>query len=169
MNEIENSKRKCPQCNITLPPLAFFQNKEQEINQSISEENITTPLNIKFHQIEKETLDVNTSPISITQKSVPDEGVNVPDILVPDPLPINPNSIVNVRKVLDHIQELSGINKQERKWIVVVCDGVPYHYAQKFKEDYPGIILLPGPLHEEMNMLKAFVELNWYVIKKYFN
>ena len=117
-------------------------------------------INIKFHRIGKKTLDINLNPINITQKSVPEEGVNVPDIFVPDPLPINPNSIVNVRKVLDHIQEISGINKKK---IAVVCDRVPYHHAQKIKKDYPGIILLPGALHEEMNMLKAFVELNWYV------
>ena len=87
----------------------------------------------------------------------------MPDIFVPDPISVNPNSIDNVRKVLDHIQEISGINRQERKWIAVTCDGVPYHHARKFKKEYPGIILLPGPLHEEMNMLKAFVELNWYL------
>ena len=92
--------------------------------------------------------------------------VNTPHIFIPDPLLLNPNSIANVRKVLDHIQEISGINKQERKWIAVVCDGVPYHHAQTIKKEYPGIILLPGALHEEMNMLKAFVELNWYVLKK---
>jgi hypothetical protein len=86
-------------------------------------------------------------------------------MFIPDPIPINPNSITNVRKVLNHIQEISGIKKGDHKWIAVVCDGVPYHYAQKMKDDYPGILLLPGPLHEEMNMLKAFVELNWYYIK----
>jgi len=166
MKEIENLKRRCPQCNALLPLLADFQKKEQEISQETSEKNATKPLNIKFHQIEKETPDVNISSISVTQKSVPDEGVNTPHIFIPDPLLLNPNSIANVRKVLDHIQEISGINKQERKWIAVVCDGVPYHHAQTIKKEYPGIILLPGALHEEMNMLKAFVELNWYVLKK---
>ena len=85
----------------------------------------------------------------------------MPDLFLPDPLPLNPNSIENVHKVLDHIQEIGGINKGERKWIPVVCDGVPYNYAQKIKEDYPRILMVPGQLHEEMNMLKAFVELNW--------
>ena len=165
--EIENLKRKCPQCNAQLPTLAEFQSKAQEINQETFEEN-TKPLNIKFYQNEKETSDVNRNPISITQISIPQKGVKVPDIFVPDPISVNPNSIDNVCKVLDHIQEISGINRQERKWIAVTCDGVPYHHARKFKKEYPGIILLPGPLHEEMNMLKAFVELNWYQYKNYF-
>jgi hypothetical protein len=45
-------------------------------------------------------------------------------MLILDPLPINPNSIDNVRMALDHIQRISGINKGERKWIAVTCDGV---------------------------------------------
>ncbi|RIB16612.1 hypothetical protein C2G38_2189483 [Gigaspora rosea] len=101
---------------------------------------------------------------TVTQKSKPQNNVNLPDILVPDPLSINPNSIANVQKVLDHIKEISKINKDERKWIAVVCDEISYCYAQKFKNNYPEILLIPGPLHEKMNMLKAFVELNWYNI-----
>lgn len=164
---IENLKCKCPQCNAQLPTLAELQTKAQETNQETFEESTIKPLNIKFYQNEKETSDLNRNPISITQISTPQRGVKVPDIFVPDPVPINPNSINNVCKVLDHIQEISGINRQERKWIAVTCDGVPYYHAQKFKKEYPGIILLPGPLHEEMNMLKAFVELNWYQYKTY--
>jgi hypothetical protein len=49
-----------------------------------------------------------------------------------------------------------------------LCDGVPYHHAQKVKKDFPWLILVPGALHEEMNMLKAFVELNWAVDIKNF-
>ncbi|CAG8790199.1 22370_t:CDS:2, partial [Gigaspora margarita] len=87
-------------------------------------------------------------------------NVKIPDILVSDPLPINPNSVENICKVFNHIQDISRINSGNQKWIVVVCDGLLYHYAQKFKNEYPSIILLPGPLYEEINMLKAFVELN---------
>jgi len=47
--------------------------------------------------------------------------------------------------------------------VAVVCDGVPYRLATKFKEKFPWLILIPGQLHEEMNMLRAFVELNWLV------
>jgi len=168
MKEIKNLKRNCPQCNTPLPMLSEFQTETQEINQVTSDKNDTKSLIIKNYIFGEKASEVNMNPISITQKSVPEEGVNVPDIIVPDPLPVNPNSIINVRKVLDHIQEISGVNKGERKWIAVVCDGVPYYLAQKIKKDYPGIILLPGPLHEEMNMLKSFVELNWYVSNKYY-
>ncbi|RHZ83778.1 hypothetical protein Glove_87g140 [Diversispora epigaea] len=100
------------------------------------------------------------------QKSVPE--VYTPQIFVPDPIGINPNSIANVRKVLEHIEEIFGIKDNRRKWIVVTCDGVPHHYIQKMKNNFPWLILILGALHEEMNMLKAFVELNWDIDMKDF-
>jgi len=89
-------------------------------------------------------------------------------MFISDPIGINPNSIMNVRKVLEHIEEISDIKQDDCKWIVIICDGVPYNYIQKFKKDFPWLILVPGALHEEMNMLKAFVELNWDINTKYF-
>jgi len=106
--------------------------------------------------------------ISITQKSVTDHGVQIPDIYVPDPIPVNPNSTKNVKEVLKYIEGITGIASGKRKWLPVVCDGVPYNYALKLKKEFPWLILLPGPLHEEMNMLKAFVNLNWYDFIFYF-
>lgn len=158
---IENSKQKCPDCKAKLLTIAEIRN----MPQTTSERNENKPLKIKFYDVETGNSDKNLNPISITQKKSPQEGVKVPRMLIPDPLPINPNSINNVHMVLDHIQRISGIKKGERKWIAVTCDGVPYNYAQKLKKDFPGIILIPGPLHEEMNMLKSFVELNWYGFK----
>ena len=67
----------------------------------------------------------------------------------------------NIEKVLHHIEKISGVGNGVRKWVAVTCDGVPYHRASKIKERYPWLILIPGQLHEEMNMLRAFVELNW--------
>lgn len=160
--EIENSRRKCPDCNEKLANIAEIQ--QEETRESILETNTTKSLYFKFYQYSANISDISPiNPISITQRSFPQDGVEVPEIFIPDPLPLNPNSIENVRKVLEHIQEISGINKGKRKWIPVVCDGIPYNYAQKIKEDYPRILLIPGQLHEEMNMLKSFVELNWYV------
>jgi hypothetical protein len=167
MKEIENSKRKCSKCNEKLLKLAEIQQEIEDI-QLDSEIDINKQLNFKFYNNETEIASSSKNPISITQKSTTEENVKVPDIFVPDPLPLNPNSIENVRKVLEHIKEISGINKKERKWIAVICDGVLYNYAQKIKKDFPEILLIPGLLHEKMNMLKAFVELNWYDYKNYF-
>ncbi|RHZ48023.1 hypothetical protein Glove_562g13 [Diversispora epigaea] len=64
------------------------------------------------------------------------------------------------KSVPEHIEEISGVKDNRCKWIVVTCDGIPHNYIQKMKTDFPWFILIPGTLHEEMNMLKAFVELN---------
>ncbi|RIB13363.1 hypothetical protein C2G38_2198055 [Gigaspora rosea] len=164
----KDTNRKCPQCNTKLPTIAEIQ---QEINQMISKKkDISKPLVFKFYHPEVNVSENSTNlvnPLSITQKLKPQNNVNLSDILVPDPLLINPNSIANIQKVLDYIKEISKINKSERKWIAVVCDEIPYRYTQKFKNNYPEILLIPGLLHEEMNMLKAFVELNWYNIIRY--
>ena len=56
---------------------------------------------------------------------------------------------------------ITDIRNRTQKWVVVVCDKVPYHHTMKIKEKFPWLVLIPGQLHEEMNMLRAFVELNW--------
>ncbi|CAG8470038.1 2449_t:CDS:2 [Scutellospora calospora] len=47
---------------------------------------------------------------------------------------INPNSVANIRKVLEHIEEISGV---------------------KNSSHFPWLILIPGAFYEEMNMLKV--------------
>ena len=44
-----------------------------------------------------------------------DQGVNVPEIFIPDPLNVNPNSTANIEKVLSHIENISGIKNGMRK------------------------------------------------------
>ncbi|CAG8586893.1 12892_t:CDS:2, partial [Gigaspora margarita] len=48
----------------------------------------------------------STSSISITQNLNPQDSVKIPDVLVPDPLLINPNSVDNICKVFDYIQNI---------------------------------------------------------------
>lgn len=147
-SNIDNKKRVCPTCRNKLPTIAEI---NQQSNESLKIINTTEkPLIIHPH-----TFEGSSKPRSVL------ESEDIPQVFVPDPVGINPNSIANVRKVLEHIEEISGIKDGSRKWIVVTCDGVPYHHIQKIKKDFPWLILIPGALHEEMNMLKSFVELNW--------
>ncbi|RHZ57004.1 hypothetical protein Glove_395g82 [Diversispora epigaea] len=145
-SNIDNKKRVCPTCHNKLPTVA-------EINQQFAEQqniidNAKKPLVIYSHTFQKSRL-------------IPERTVHTPQIFIPDPVGINPNSIANVQKILEHIEEIAGIKNGSCKWVVVTCDGVPYHHIQKIKKDFPWLILIPGPLHEEMNMLRSFVELNW--------
>jgi len=148
LSNIDNKKRVCPACRNKLPTIT-------EMNQ----------LN--------ESADVTEKPVTHSHtfenaQSYPEIEVYTPQLYVPDPIAINPNSIANIRKVFEHIEELSGVKDGSRRWVVVTCDGVPYHRAQTIKKDFPWLILVPGALHEEMNMLKAFVELNWDIDIRYF-
>ena len=119
------------------------------------------PLIFKTYSIDDESSSVSASRISHTQQIIIEQGVNIPEIYIPDPININPNSIANVEKVLLHIETISGIKDGSRKWVAVTCDGVPYHHATKIKDKFPWLVLIPGQLHEKMNMLRAYVELNW--------
>ncbi|RHZ78516.1 hypothetical protein Glove_162g102 [Diversispora epigaea] len=62
---------------------------------------------------------------------IPERTVHTPQIFIPDPIEINLNSIANIRKVLEHIEEIAEIKNGNRA------------------------------LYEKMNMLRAFVKLNW--------
>ena len=146
---IDNRKQTCPKCKSRLPTLAELPKQNVELEKSTTERSTV----FKSYDVEKETQASATPKISVTQKASADHGVNVPEIFVPDPLNINPNSTANIEKVLLHIEEISGIKDGKRKWIVVTCDGIPYHRISKIKTKYPWLILIPGQLHEEMNML----------------
>ncbi|RIB13230.1 hypothetical protein C2G38_2326415 [Gigaspora rosea] len=143
-SNIDNKKRVCPKCQNKLPMIAKI------INEQPKTVNVTEKLPA-------------ISPYIFKRRSVLESEVYALQIFVPDAIGINPNSVANVRKVLEHIEEISGVKNGSRKWVVVTCDGVPYHHIQKIKKDFPWLILIPGALHEEMNMLKAFVELNWVI------
>ena len=130
-------------------------------NDDRVKDKIDKPIMFKPYNVEKESRRSNAPRISVTQKMLADEEVNVPEIFVPDPLDVNPNTTINVEKVLLHIENITGIKDGTRKWTVVTCDGIPYHRMAKIKEKYPWNVPVPGQLHEEMNMLRAYEELNW--------
>ncbi|RHZ80675.1 hypothetical protein Glove_132g173 [Diversispora epigaea] len=124
---IENRKQNCPKCQSRLPTI-------NQLNKS------TKPLSLKIHNFKNKIKSISVPRISITQRSIADEGVCVPEIYIPDPLNVNPNSILNVEKVLQHIEEITEVKNGIRKWVAVTCDGVPYHYTIKLREKFPWLI-----------------------------
>lgn len=148
---IENRKQICPKCKGRLPTLAEIQNEKTVENSVIDQQ--SKPLIFKSYSINNESSSVSVPRISLTQRPIIEQGVNIPEIYIPDPININPNSIANVEKVLLHIETISGIKDGSHKWVAVACDGVPYHHAIKLKEKFPWLVLILGQLHEEMNML----------------
>ena len=146
-SNIDNKKRVCPTCRNKLPTLAKINQQSNEPLKIIN--NTEKPLIIHPH-----TFKGSSKPRSVL------ESEDILQIFVSDLVKINSNSIANVWKVLEYIKKISEIKDGNRKWIIVTCDGVPYHHIQKIKKNFPWLILILDTLHEEMNMLKAFVELN---------
>ncbi|CAG8620373.1 7993_t:CDS:2, partial [Diversispora eburnea] len=72
-----------------------------EINKQFDE-----PSNIT--NITKKSININPYIFEEAQL-VPESEIYRPQLFVPDPIGINPNSITNIRKVLEHIKEISGI------------------------------------------------------------
>src|SRR6185369_10375610 len=126
-SDIDNKKKICPDCRTKLPTIAST-DLTQSL-QSTSESEISNKFTVfKPYIVKKPEHNLQKPRISITQKSVTDHGVQIPDIYVPDPIPVNPNSTKNVKEVLKYIEGITGIASGKRKWLPVVCDGVPYNY-----------------------------------------
>ncbi|RHZ45106.1 hypothetical protein Glove_691g8 [Diversispora epigaea] len=153
-SNIDNKKWVYPKCHNKLLIIS-------EINKQFDEPSDITNITEKS---------ININPYIFKEaQSVPESEVYTPQLFVSDQIRVNPNSIANIRKVLEHIKEISGIKDGSHKWFVVTCDGVLYHHIQKIKKDYPWLILIPGALHEEINMYQYAMasELMWpYVISE---
>ncbi|KAF0467586.1 hypothetical protein F8M41_025984 [Gigaspora margarita] len=140
LQNIENRKRLCPRCGMQLPTLTKIQKEKTVDVEKNTIDYLTNPLTFKHYRISNEQITTRVPKISLTQQ-VADLGVNVPEIYISDPVNINPNSVANVEKILSHIE---------------------------LKEKFPWLVLILGQLHEEMNMLRAYVELNWEIDLKRF-
>ncbi|RIB26512.1 hypothetical protein C2G38_2163148 [Gigaspora rosea] len=124
----------CPKCGAQLPNLSELQ---KQCTLDLKEDMADQTIIFKPYNIEKKNTLSTVQKISITQKSVADQGVNTSEIFIPNPININLNTIANVKKVLFHIEKITGIKDGIRKWAAITCDGVPYHYITKVKNKYP--------------------------------
>lgn len=57
-----------------------------------------------------------------------------PVIELAEPTLVNPSSLENVKKVLQNIEEQSFTTVSKRKWVSVMCDGVPYTFAAQMQD-----------------------------------
>lgn len=105
---IENRKQVCPACKMRLPTLTEMQ-RQKTVGVEISEaDRPAKPLIFKSYSVDDDSYTVSIPKISLTQPSVvTDPKVKIPEIYIPDPIEINPNSIANVEIVLFHIETIS--------------------------------------------------------------
>jgi len=122
-------------CKERLPTLAKIQNEKAVENSIIDQQ--SKLLIFKPYNIGDELSSVFVLRISFTQQPIIEQGVNIPEIYISDLININPNSIVNVEKVLLHIETISGVKDGSHKWVAVICNSILYHHTIKFKEKFP--------------------------------
>ncbi|CAG8517850.1 12308_t:CDS:2 [Dentiscutata heterogama] len=112
MTNINNKKRTCSKCNEKLDTLAILQAKSTkkltQVDKNIPSQSGTPIIKIYEYTQEKASY---LEHISITQQSKPNQNVVIPEMHMPDLLEVNPNSLNNVKKVLEHIQSITEIDE----------------------------------------------------------
>src|SRR6185312_2089689 len=91
--DIDNRKQVCPNCRVRLPTLAELPKKQVTESEKDKSDQLTL---YRPYKLDEETRRSVPSRISITQRPSADRGVNVPEIFIPDPLDVNPNSTANI-------------------------------------------------------------------------
>lgn len=66
----------------------------------------------------------------------PAQHIGVPVINNAEPVLVNPASIENVKTVLESIETDVFTKEKRRKWVTVMCDGVPYDFASTLQDRY---------------------------------
>ncbi|CAG8822084.1 42324_t:CDS:1, partial [Gigaspora margarita] len=100
-SNINNKKQLYPNCNTKLPTINELKllNEPLEVANNTEKSYIFT--SYTFNKLDKQ--------IALKNKT------NIPQIFIPDPKNINPNSVANLKKILDHIEEISGIKENKHK------------------------------------------------------
>ena len=96
-----------------MPTLAKIQNEKAVENSIIDQQ--SKLLIFKPYSIGDESSSISVPRISFTQWPIIKQGVNTPEIYISDLININLNSIVNIEKVLLHIEMIFGVKDKSRK------------------------------------------------------
>ena len=85
---------------------------------------------------------------------------NKANLKMGEPVMVNPNSYTNIEIILD---ELKNQLINERKWVILGCDGPPYNLASRIIENaeskYEWVTLTSGLGHLHMNQIKCLFKI----------
>ena len=212
--DVPRSKRNCTQCkyNINKGKIEAAEMKTEERREvpSCRSEN-----EYRFHvKVSEDSRIIQKEKVTKTDEVYSDypnyhQNHPPPTLKVLDPAFINPCSYEACVLVLRKIAQSVGIDDDSdtqngspsttRKWVAIVCDGVPYNLCRRiissyilcpfcklsfagyekgknhvvsehhipedenisFHQEFGWALLLPGPGHVEINMVRSFVELTW--------
>lgn len=174
-NLLPKSKRKCPDCKISLTRLQDPQNKND--NDDNTEQIEVTPMKLKRKKTASDQENKEPFRFDHVENHHPDEPVQV---FVLDPVFVNPNSVDSLKMVLRHIGKTAGVKRyggEEREWVVVCCDGLPYTIVYRMiVEFFTCVICSQGFLgeaafanhkkeHPEIKDVQFIREFDWILLK----
>jgi len=169
----------CPECRVELPakaakatttpastPVQRPRTTSQKFVQvSFSQERVRDRLYLQQHEHA-----VASGPSSPVKRPTGDRALPPADVHLLDPIMVNPASTDAIKDILDKLasQLDVGNGPDQRRWVAVCVDGVPYMRASSLIKDHPSkygwVRLLYGPLHEELNMTRALADLAYDVL-----
>ena len=170
------SKLKCNVCHIFIRrELASISNSGDYLSTRITPKHANaSESKISFHNYvpSENGVLVREEKMEVTSSSSCDQQETFTLI---DPLFVNPASLAAVEKILEHIGKDAGIKclgYGNREWAFVVCDGSPMTLVLRLIDEQPEkfswVVPIVGLGHEEMNMVKSFVEFSWDFMFKEF-
>eukprot|EP00732_Lithocolla_globosa_P001279 Lithocolla_globosa_v1_NODE_610_length_3609_cov_4.771525.p2 type:complete len:324 gc:universal NODE_610_length_3609_cov_4.771525:2034-1063(-) len=187
--EFNNGKRKCFACGVVFEAskrkvkcdscksnLKKAEKEAKGSNNSTANIRKTRPppepgwtmvsFNNKGHEIQKK-IDSEEQPLG---------NPNKVEYWLQDPIFLNPGSEENLLEILRKIGKDAGIRQYgtgTREWVWITVDGSPYKIICKLiantkddlgKHEFLWIRLREGLFHEEFNMQKAIIDVNFDVI-----
>lgn len=193
-----NARRKiiCTKCN-KRDGLRLARSAAQEMNQKST---LPTVLKEMFLDLGKNDSDTDKlCPEKNLMEQIPSKHKGAKEVVVGEPVFVNPNSLHSVALALRKIGIENGIKRyggSTRSWTFVTCDGRPHSLYQKLvtewvvcatcNESFPSrsdflthqqewhcgkislcfpefdwVYLRIGGGHYEMNVIRAYFELNW--------
>ena len=86
---------------------------------------------------------------------------NPSNVALNEPIMVNPNSLKNLRIILDTLKPI--LIGSERKWVFISADGPPYTLLRRIikeePEKYDWVVIVSGRGHLGMNQVKTFFKV----------
>ena len=68
--------------------------------------------------------------------SISEQNTSTPSVKNADPILVNPIGFENVTKVLEQIRDQAITSSDNRQFVAVTCDGVPYTHASEIQDEF---------------------------------
>ena len=174
------TKRKCQQCKESLCKRNYETQKEHSDEESCPTATVEEVITKGRPGVD--ATDSNTDNTFQRYDHIASAHTEEPiKVQLMDPLFVNPNSYENLTLVLRHIGKLANLKRyggNERDWLTVCCDGLPYsmilHLTQEYmvckicREGVMGIEIWQKHIqqrHQGLQEVEHILEFDWVHLK----